>query len=132
MNCPVHLKLSNLAAVVRINENEPGNKTGKFFEKTGDGKKILRDVMAGYIPGDISRAEKKGFSAPDASWFKGESIDFVKNRLLDSNAAIYEFMDKKTVAALIQEHMSGQKNRRLLIWSLLNVETWLGQVGCDL
>ena len=27
---------------------------------------------------DIAKAEKQGFSAPDASWFKGESIDFVR------------------------------------------------------
>ncbi len=48
MRCPVRLKLNNLADVVRINENEPGNKTNKFFQKTKDGKQILRDVMQRY------------------------------------------------------------------------------------
>lgn len=126
MRCPVSLKLNNLSEVVRLNENEPGNKPQKFFQKTRDGKQILRDVMQRYIPQDITKAQKQGFSAPDASWFKGDSIEFVKRTLLNRNAAIYTLMDKRTVEALIQEHLTGQQNRRLLIWSLLNLEEFLG------
>ncbi|OEU69674.1 MAG: asparagine synthetase B, partial [Desulfovibrio sp. S3730MH75] len=131
MRCPVHLKLNNLAEVVRINENEPGDKQGKFFQKTRDGKQILRDVMKRYIPEDVTRAEKQGFSAPDASWFKGDSIDFVRRKLLNGNARIYEFMDRSIVEALIKEHLDGRQNRRLLIWSLLNVEQYLREVAHD-
>jgi asparagine synthase (glutamine-hydrolysing) len=125
MQCPVHLKLNNLAEVVRLNENEPGYKTSKYFEKTKDGKQILRDVMQRYIPGDITKAEKQGFSAPDASWFKGESIDFVRRKLYSNKAALYEYLDAAAVRQLLEEHMSGQCNRRLFIWSLLNLEYWL-------
>jgi asparagine synthase (glutamine-hydrolysing) len=131
MRCPVRLKLNNLAEVVRINENEPGNKQGKFFHKSRDGKQILRDVMKRHIPEDVTRAEKQGFSAPDASWFKGESIEFVKRTLINGNARIYEFMDRSKVEALVQEHLSGTHNRRLLIWSLLNVEQYLKETACD-
>jgi asparagine synthase (glutamine-hydrolysing) len=50
MQCPVGLKLNNLSDVVRINENEPGNKSQKFFKKSRDGKQIMRDVMSRHIP----------------------------------------------------------------------------------
>ncbi len=79
-------------------------------------------MMSRYIPEDITRAEKQGFSSPDASWFKGESIDFVKRTLLNSNARIYDVLDRQAVASLIEQHLNGEQNRRLLIWSLLNVE----------
>jgi asparagine synthase (glutamine-hydrolysing) len=125
MRCPVDLKLNKLSEVVRINENEPGNKTQKYFQKTRDGKQILRDVMGRYIPDEITKAEKQGFSAPDASWFKGESIEFVKRKLLEEDGCIYDVMDRNTVQELIQEHLSGQNNRRLLIWSLLSLEDWM-------
>ena len=36
-------------------------------------------------------------------------------------------MDKKVVESLVQEHLTGTENRRLLIWSLLNVEQWLNE-----
>jgi asparagine synthase (glutamine-hydrolysing) len=125
MQCPVSLKLNNLAEAVRINENEPGGKAVKYFEKTRDGKQILRDVMARYIPANITQAEKQGFSSPDASWFKGESIDFVRRKLLNGHTRLYDLLDRNTVANLINQHLEGHQNRRLLIWSLLNLEAWL-------
>ncbi|WP_102795709.1 asparagine synthase (glutamine-hydrolyzing) [Bowmanella denitrificans] len=127
MQCPVSLKLNNLHDAVRINENEPGNKAGKYFQKTKDGKQILRTVMSNYIPNQASTAVKQGFSAPDASWFKGESIEFVKRKLIDNNTPLFEFLDKTVVSTLLDDHFSGKRNRRLLIWSLLNVSTWLEQ-----
>ncbi len=124
MQLPVNLKLGNLGEVVRLNENEPGDKTKKFFNKNKDGKLLLRKAMAQHIPKEISEGTKQGFSAPDASWYKGESIEYVKNCLYNNNARIYDFMDQSTVKSLIDEHLSGEKNRRLLIWSLLNFEQW--------
>ena len=128
MRCPVRLKLNNLAEVLRINENEPGSKQTKYFQKTNDGKQLLRDMMARYIPGEITRAEKQGFSSPDASWFKGESIEFVKRQLLNGRASIYEVLDRKAVEALVAQHLNGEQNRRLLIWSLLSVEAWMSNL----
>lgn len=129
MQCPVNLKLNNLADVVRLNENEPGNKSGRYFQKTSDGKQILRDAMSRYIPGEITKAEKQGFSSPDASWFKGESIDFVRRKLLNRNARLYRLLDREAVTGLVGQHLEGHENHRLLIWSLLNVEAWLEQMG---
>lgn len=125
MRCPVDLKLNNLTEVVRINENEPGDKQGKYFRKTNDGKQILRDMMGKFIPDTITKAAKQGFSSPDASWFKGDSIDFVRDRLLNKRAPIYDLLDYQATTGLVQEHLDGKQNRRLLIWSLLNVNQWL-------
>ena len=128
MSCPVGLKLNNLHDVIRINENEPGNKQGKYFLKTNDGKQILRDMMRAVIPADIADGVKQGFSAPDASWFKGESIDYVRKHLMTGSPRIYSYLDRDATCALINEHLAGEQNRRLFIWSLLNVENWLAGI----
>jgi asparagine synthase (glutamine-hydrolysing) len=124
MKLPAKLKLGNLTEVIRLNENEPGSKTEKYFEKTHDGKLILRKVMERYIPQKITKREKQGFSAPDASWFKGESIEYVRKKLYSGNPRIFNYLDKKAVHSLIDEHLQGQQNRRLLIWSILSLEKW--------
>jgi asparagine synthase (glutamine-hydrolysing) len=124
MKVPVNLKLRSLKEVVRISENEPG-KVGKYFEKTRDGKLVLRKVMERYVPEEITQGVKQGFSAPDASWFKGESIDYVRKQLFDNRANIYDYLDRQAVQTLVNEHLEGKQNRRLLIWSLLNFEWWL-------
>ncbi|MBY0437230.1 MAG: asparagine synthase (glutamine-hydrolyzing) [Burkholderiales bacterium] len=124
MKIPARLKLGNLTEVVGLNENEPGSKTLKYFQKTRDGKLLLRRVMERYIPSQITERAKQGFSAPDASWFKGESIDYVRRALYDPRARIYEYLDPGAVQSLVSDHLEGRENRRLLIWSLLNLETW--------
>ena len=121
---PVGLKLGNLGEVVRLNENEPGPKTQRFFERTQDGKLLLRQAMERHLPAHVSSAEKQGFSGPDASWFRGESIDYVRRRLLCQDARVFAYLDRETVHALVGEHLAGQRNRRLLIWSLLFLEQW--------
>jgi len=116
---PASMKLRNLESVKKMNENEVGK-----LQKTNDGKDILRKTMSRYIPEDIHKAVKQGFSSPDNSWFKGESIEFVKSRLLRPDAHIYRYMDPDATQKLIKEHIYGEKNRRLFIWSLLNFEEW--------
>ncbi len=90
MQVPVNLKLGNLQEVSRINENELYKKQ-KYFQKTKDGKLLLRKAMEGYIPEVVTQREKQGFSAPDASWFRGESIDYVNEKLMCANAHIYNY-----------------------------------------
>lgn len=124
MKVPVKLKLGNLEDVIRLNENEPGSKTTKYFEKTHDGKLILRQVMKRYIPQEVTDGLKQGFSAPDSSWFRGESIEYVRKKLFNKDAKLYQFLDYNTLHVLIGEHLEGKNNRRLLIWSLLNLENW--------
>ncbi|MCK4487749.1 MAG: asparagine synthase (glutamine-hydrolyzing) [Desulfobacterales bacterium] len=121
---PVGLKLGNLKEVVRINENEPG-KAKEYYQKTKDGKLILRKVMERYVPETITNGIKQGFSAPDASWFKGDSIEYVRKIVFNNGAHIYNYLDRKALQELVQDHLEGKINRRLLIWSLLNFEWWL-------
>jgi asparagine synthase (glutamine-hydrolysing) len=124
MQVPVNLKLRNLEEVIRISENEPA-KVKRYYQKTGDGKLILRKVMQRYVPEQITSGIKQGFSAPDASWFKGESIDYVRKLLFNNRAHIYDLFDQDAIQKLVTEHLDGKRNRRLLIWSLLNFEWWL-------
>jgi asparagine synthase (glutamine-hydrolysing) len=125
MSCPVNFKVNNLAEVMRINENDARNKQSVYFQKTNDGKKILREMMSRYISDRVTGADKQGFSSPDASWFKGESLDFVKRILFNKNATIYQALDFDAVKNLVTEHFNGVQNRRLLIWSLLSIEIWM-------
>lgn len=69
----------------------------------------------------------KVVSAPDASWFKGDSIQYVRRILFNKNARIFNYLDQKATLKLVLEHLEGRQNRRLLIWSLLNIENWLEQ-----
>jgi asparagine synthase (glutamine-hydrolysing) len=124
MRLPVRSKLRDLDLVVRLDENAVGPKNDVYFERTNDGKIILRRMLARLLPRQYVDGAKQGFSAPDASWFRGESIDYVNRLIMDPQARIYEFLRPDTVQSLVGEHLRGETNRRLLIWSLLSFEWW--------
>lgn len=127
MKIPMKYKLGNLENIVRMNENEIGKKSEKYYKKTNDGKMILRKAMEEYIPKKVTNLVKQGFSSPDGSWFKGESIDFVRKKILNNNSPMHKYFNKKSIEKLVNEHLDGSNNRRLLIWSLLNFEEWINQ-----
>ena len=124
MRLPVSMKLGNLSEVLRINENEPGDKSSAFFQKTHDGKVLLRKAMERYVPREITQGMKKGFSAPDASWFRGDSIDYVRSTLIEGDARLYDYFGRKATHRILNQHLEGRENRRLVIWSLLSIEQW--------
>jgi asparagine synthase (glutamine-hydrolysing) len=125
MQLPVKFKLGNFRDVARLDENDLGEKQKRYFGKTNDGKLILRKMMQNYVPDNVTNAIKQGFSSPDKSWFKGESIDFVKKKIFLKESPIYSFFDHQSLKDIVNEHLEGKKNRRLFIWSLLNFNEWL-------
>jgi asparagine synthase (glutamine-hydrolysing) len=122
---PVHLKIRDLGSTVRLDENQVKPKVAMRHQTTSDGKLLLRQALSAYVPAEVHEQPKQGFSGPDASWFRGESIDFVNNYFLDDEARIFGYLRPDTVRSLVADHTSGRQNRRLFIWSLLMLETWL-------
>jgi asparagine synthase (glutamine-hydrolysing) len=125
---PISLKLANLSSVPRLDENDVRTKLKKYYETSKDGKILLRQVMEQYIPKEVTERHKQGFSAPDASWFKGESIELVRRKLLGNKSCISNYLDGKVINEIVEEHLEGKTNHRLFIWSLLNLETLLEQL----
>ena len=48
----------------------------------------------------------------------------MRRLLFEQEPLIYEYLDAGVVKDLVEEHVEGRENRRLLIWSLLCVEQW--------
>jgi asparagine synthase (glutamine-hydrolysing) len=126
LQIPARYKVNDLSKSVRVDENTIGKRHLAQL-KTNAGKAILRKAMSRLIPKDVTDRVKQGFSAPDASWYRGESIDYVNRVLRNPKALINEFVRPDYVANILDQHCNGIQNRRLLIWSLLSLETWCEQ-----
>lgn len=66
--------------------------------------------------------KKQGLSAPDSSWFRGESIDCINQMLRNPRAIISEFPDRGCVQDMLDSHSAGKINHQLRIWSPLRFE----------
>lgn len=126
MKIPVRHKLGNLEDMKKINENSIADKKRlRSYREFDDGKNVLRKAMVDFLPQSVLNRKKQGFSAPDESWYRGENANYIKEVLQDKNAMYREYIDTKYVNQILQEHFDHKANHRLLIWSLLNFETWL-------
>lgn len=125
LRVPAALKFADLDRVVEVvNENEIGRRQ-RHGVRSCDGKQILRKAMRRLIPVEVLDRKKQGFSAPDASWFRGESIDYINKLLRNPSARIYEYLEPVHVGQKLDEHTFGKVNHRLFIWSLISFEWWL-------
>jgi len=125
LRLPARVKLAGLDTdPYVVDENEPGKQV-LYEQKRSDGKVVLRKAMSKVIPNDVAIRAKQGFSAPDASWFRGESVDYVTSLLTDRDARLAEYIQPAYIRSVLDQHGAGAQNHRLLIWSLLSFEWWL-------
>lgn len=109
MKIPTHMKISNTQE--KANENDLVSKSAA----TKSGKIILRKTLSNYLDDDVINTKKQGFSSPDASWFRGESIEYVKKELSNSPSVF----NQNIIQEILNDHIFAKKNNRLMIWSLL-------------
>lgn len=120
---PVRHKLASLEAMKRVDENEFRDKA-RAYREYSQGKTVLRQAMASYIPERILQRNKQGFSAPDESWYRGENAAYMKDLLLSKKAASADFINPVYVRRIVDEHIDQRINHRLLLWSFMCFEWW--------
>jgi asparagine synthase (glutamine-hydrolysing) len=120
---PARHKLSDLEHMLTVDEDAVRKKLLAEDSFAG-GKSCLRQAMAHVLPSEIMDRRKQGFSSPEASWYRGENAVYVRDMLLGKDLASTEYLDADFIRDTVEAHMSGKKNNRLLIWSLLSFEQW--------
>lgn len=123
MRLPVSHKLADLGQMLQIDEDAVKKKL-LAQEAFSGGKSCLRQAMSQIVPPEIMERGKQGFSAPEASWYRGENAEFVREMLEPRKLTCTDFIDPSFITKTVDQHLSGKFNHRLLIWSLLCFEQW--------
>ncbi|MBI1346013.1 asparagine synthase (glutamine-hydrolyzing) [bacterium] len=89
------------------------------------GKRILKDVLAKYVPRPLFERPKKGFGVPIAEWLRGPLKDWGA-ALLDASRLRNEgWFDAGIIQRTWEEHQSGRNDRAYLLWDILMFQAWL-------
>jgi asparagine synthase (glutamine-hydrolysing) len=88
-------------------------------------KKIFKDALREWIPGEILDREKQGFAVPLATWFRGELKDLPREILLDRRSLDRGIFREDRVRRIIDDHAGGVRNHANQIWALIQLELWL-------
>lgn len=119
---PAGLKLASFGAAPRVDEDDVGKR--HRFVPSSDGKAVFREAMRRLIPSAILERRKQGFSGPYETWYRGESLDYIRRMLNRNDALIYNYLEPAYVERILEEHTCAKANHRLLIWSFLCFEWW--------
>jgi asparagine synthase (glutamine-hydrolysing) len=89
-------------------------------------KHIFKESFKHLLPEEIISHKKQGFGIPINEWLKGPLKEYAYGALLD-NSASGEFVNRKYVEAMLNNHQKNVRDYSAQIWSLLIFNEWLRQ-----
>jgi len=92
--------------------------------RKGQSKIVLKEAMRGLLPGETLHRRKQGFTPPDETWYKRESLAYVRELILGSTALARGYFKPAALRQILDDHLNNRRNHRFLIWSLICFEWW--------
>jgi asparagine synthase (glutamine-hydrolysing) len=92
-------------------------------------KYVLKRAMRGLLPDAIIDRKKQGFGVPVARWMKEDLRPALLDELAPDKLRREGLFDPAAVAGLIDDHLTGRRDRRKALWTLFTFERWLGRWG---
>jgi len=96
----------------------------RYKLRDGVGKWIFREAMRGLLPDETLARRKQGFTPPDETWFRGESLEVIRGVLLSPRALDRGYFEPSELRRILDDHVAARSNHRFLIWSFLCFEYW--------
>ncbi|MDA8130291.1 MAG: asparagine synthase (glutamine-hydrolyzing) [Elusimicrobia bacterium] len=87
-------------------------------------KHIIRKTLRHYLPEEILKMPKKGFSMPTAEWLKRELKGFFLDSLGAARAKNPDFCDYSFAEGLFREHLEGRRDNTRKLTCLASLFLW--------
>jgi asparagine synthase (glutamine-hydrolysing) len=93
--------------------------------RNGQGKYILRRILARHLRTGLFNRPKQGFSAPVGAWMRGVLRPQVEAALCTVNVRRGGLLDPTAVASLVERFMSDRNGISPAgLWHLLQLQNW--------
>lgn len=92
---------------------------------SGQGKWILREVLAKYVPKEAMDRPKSGFGIPIGDWLRGPLKDWASELLSERRLAAQGIFETRSIMAAWKSHQSGQRDHSQHLWDVLILQDWL-------
>jgi asparagine synthase (glutamine-hydrolysing) len=97
-----------------------------LVDKRG-GKKLLRAVLARYLPESLFDRPKQGFSVPLRRWFNGSVRDVVSALPKSERLRGSGWLNPAGIQSMVHEHVNELRDHSQRLFSLLVLDEWLKQ-----
>lgn len=96
--------------------------------RNGQGKWLLREVLAKHVPRNLFERPKQGFNIPIGEWLRGDLRDWAEDLLDETAIKDQGLLDagvvRNTWQAHLAEHVSGRGHHSEALWNILMFQAW--------
>jgi asparagine synthase (glutamine-hydrolysing) len=93
----------------------------------GQGKLILRKLLASLVPPELVERPKSGFQLPVGDWLKGPLRVWAEDLLDPASLGAQGWFDADAVQRRWRDHLSGHRDSTEALWAILTFQAWLGE-----
>lgn len=93
--------------------------------RAGQGKWLLRKILARHVPPSLIGSAKKGFSPPVDSWLRGALKSWAEDLLFSSRMRQDGYFAPEAIAQMWEAHQSGKIQAGRPLWTVLMAQAWL-------
>ncbi len=99
----------------------------EFKIHRGQPKRILRSILARYVPPRLFERPKMGFDLPLGEWLRGPLRPWVEELLDSAKLRRQGVFNPAPICRAWTEHLDGKRNRATELWGILMFQAWQEQ-----
>jgi len=92
--------------------------------RNGNGKHILKQLLATMIPRELFDRPKSGFNVPIAGWIRGPLREWAESLLDPQALAEAGLLDPVSIRQRWEAHLAGREDASDALWSVLMFQAW--------
>ena len=90
----------------------------------GQGKVLLKAILADEVPKPLFDRPKQGFGVPVAEWMRTHLKDWVYDMLSPQRNGKHGFFNQSVIDKICAQHQAGEHNHEHKLWFLLQFNQW--------
>tara|TARA_Y100000768_G_C23986269_1_gene689019 strand:- start:812 stop:2779 length:1968 start_codon:yes stop_codon:yes gene_type:complete len=92
--------------------------------KSGNSKRILKNILYKYVDRSLLERPKMGFGVPVGEWIKGPLREWAEDLLNTDIIKAEGYFCPNTIQKFWEEHKNGDRNWQNQLWTILMFQSW--------